>query len=80
MTSYSMILCAFSQARDEEEAFLDWSDEDDGGFDPSTLPDPDKHRSSEESEESESEDMKHEMRYVFIFSVIKYKFHTQVLF
>ncbi|KAM7337594.1 probable ATP-dependent RNA helicase DDX10 isoform X1 [Alexandromys fortis] len=47
-----------TKARDEEEAFLDWSDEDDGGFDPSTLPDPDKHRSSEESE---SEDIKHEM-------------------
>ena len=28
------------------------------GFDPSTLPDPDKHRSAEESE---SEDIKHEM-------------------
>lgn len=47
-----------AKARDEEEAFLDWSDEDDGGFDPSTLPDPDKHRSSEESE---SEDTKHKM-------------------
>lgn len=77
MTSYIMILYAFSQARDEEEAFLDWSDEDDGGFDPSTLPDPDKHRSSEESE---SEDIKHETRYVFILTVIKCKFHMQVLF
>ncbi|CAO2635051.1 Probable ATP-dependent RNA helicase DDX10 [Lemmus lemmus] len=47
-----------TKVRDEEEAFLDWSDEDDGGFDPSTLPDPDRHRSSEESE---SEDIKHEM-------------------
>ncbi|KAL1767939.1 putative ATP-dependent RNA helicase DDX10 [Sigmodon hispidus] len=39
-----------TKPRDEEEAFLDWSDEDDGGFDPSTLPDPDKYRSSEESQ------------------------------
>ncbi|XP_051012405.1 probable ATP-dependent RNA helicase DDX10 [Acomys russatus] len=44
-----------AKAKDEEEAFLDWSDEDDGGFDPSTLPDPDKYRSSEDSE---SEDLK----------------------
>ncbi|KAM4828126.1 putative ATP-dependent RNA helicase DDX10 isoform 2-T2 [Thomomys bottae] len=35
---------------EEEEAFLDWSDDDDTGFDPSTLPDPDKYRSSEESD------------------------------
>ncbi|KAL6071576.1 hypothetical protein STEG23_024547, partial [Scotinomys teguina] len=48
-----------TKARDEEEAFLDWSDEDDGGFDPSTLPDPDKYRSSEESE---SEDIKPQLR------------------
>ncbi|MEJ1275168.1 DEAD (Asp-Glu-Ala-Asp) box polypeptide 10 [Cricetulus griseus] len=47
-----------TKARDEEEAFLDWSDEEDGGFDPSTLPDPDKYRSSEESE---SEDIKQNM-------------------
>ncbi|XP_045653683.1 probable ATP-dependent RNA helicase DDX10 [Ursus americanus] len=38
-----------AKVRDEEEAFLDWSDDDDDGFDPSTLPDPDKYRSSEES-------------------------------
>lgn len=47
------------QAKDkgEEEAFLDWSDDDDDdGFDPSTLPDPDKHRSSEESDSEEIED------------------------
>ncbi|XP_040113864.1 probable ATP-dependent RNA helicase DDX10 [Oryx dammah] len=43
-----------AKARDEEEAFLDWSDDDNDGFDPSTLPDPDKYRSSEESD---SEDM-----------------------
>lgn len=71
-----MIFLVFSQARDEEEAFLDWSDEDDGGFDPSTLPDPDKHRSSEESE---SEDTNHKMRYVLTLSLIKYEFHTQTL-
>ncbi|XP_060229851.1 probable ATP-dependent RNA helicase DDX10 [Meriones unguiculatus] len=47
-----------TKAKDEEEAFLDWSDEDDDGFDPSTLPDPDKYRSSEESE---SEDLKHKI-------------------
>lgn len=75
--SYIMILCVFSQARDEEEAFLDWSDEEDGGFDPSTLPDPDKYRSSEESE---SEDIKQNMRYVLTLSIIKYKFHAQALF
>ncbi|KAM5246061.1 putative ATP-dependent RNA helicase DDX10 [Ctenodactylus gundi] len=51
------------KAKDEEEAFLDWSDDDDdgggaGGFDPSTLPDPDKHRSSEESD---SEDMENKI-------------------
>ncbi|XP_012864933.1 PREDICTED: probable ATP-dependent RNA helicase DDX10 [Dipodomys ordii] len=40
-----------AKAKDEEEeAFLDWSDDDDVGFDPSTLPDPDKYRSSEESD------------------------------
>ncbi|XP_004689342.1 PREDICTED: probable ATP-dependent RNA helicase DDX10 [Condylura cristata] len=48
-----------AKARDEEEAFLDWSDDDDDdGFDPSTLPDPDKHRSSEESD---SEDMENKI-------------------
>lgn len=45
-------------AKDEEEAFLDWSDDDDDGFDPSTLPDPDKYRSSEESD---SEDMENKI-------------------
>ncbi|XP_073922869.1 probable ATP-dependent RNA helicase DDX10 isoform X2 [Castor canadensis] len=51
-----------AKARDEEEAFLDWSDDDDDddGFDPSTLPDPDKYRSSDESD---SEDMENKMRY-----------------
>lgn len=39
-----------AKAKDENKAFLDWSDEDNGGFDSSTLPDSDKHRSSEESE------------------------------
>ena len=39
-----------AKAKDEEEAFLDWSDDDSDGFDPSTLPDPDKYRSSEESD------------------------------
>ncbi|XP_031531386.1 probable ATP-dependent RNA helicase DDX10 [Vicugna pacos] len=44
-----------AKVKDEEEAFLDWSDDDDdNGFDPSTLPDPDKYRSSDESD---SEDM-----------------------
>ncbi|ELK32487.1 Putative ATP-dependent RNA helicase DDX10 [Myotis davidii] len=43
------------RAKDEEEAFLDWSDDDDDGFDPSTLPDPDKYRSSEESDSEETE-------------------------
>ncbi|XP_003794763.1 probable ATP-dependent RNA helicase DDX10 [Otolemur garnettii] len=38
-----------AKARDEEEAFLDWTDDEDE-FDPSTLPDPDKYRSSEESD------------------------------
>ncbi|XP_053526412.1 probable ATP-dependent RNA helicase DDX10 [Artibeus jamaicensis] len=47
-----------AKAKDEEEAFLDWSDDDDDGFDPSTLPDPDKHRCSEESD---SEDMENEI-------------------
>ncbi|XP_004626274.1 probable ATP-dependent RNA helicase DDX10 [Octodon degus] len=46
-----------AKGKDEEEAFLDWSDDDSGdGFDPSTLPDPDKHRSSEESDSEEIED------------------------
>ncbi|KAF6102950.1 DEAD-box helicase 10 [Phyllostomus discolor] len=45
-----------AKAKDEEEAFLDWSnDDDDDGFDPSTLPDPDKHRSSEESDSEDVE-------------------------
>ncbi|XP_057606922.1 probable ATP-dependent RNA helicase DDX10 isoform X2 [Hippopotamus amphibius kiboko] len=44
-----------AKATDEEEAFLDWSDDDDDGFDPSTLPDPDKYRSSEESESEDVE-------------------------
>ncbi|XP_047734985.1 probable ATP-dependent RNA helicase DDX10 [Prionailurus viverrinus] len=46
-----------AKARDEEEAFLDWSDDDDDddGFDPSTLPDPDKYRSSEESDSDDTE-------------------------
>lgn len=61
----------FSQVRDEEEAFLDWSDDDDDGFDPSTLPDPDKYRSSEESD---SEDLENKIRYVFTFSRIKYMY------
>uniref|UniRef100_A0A8C3YEA5 ATP-dependent RNA helicase n=1 Tax=Catagonus wagneri TaxID=51154 RepID=A0A8C3YEA5_9CETA len=39
-----------AKTKEEEEAFLDWSDNDDDGFDPSTLPDPDKYRSSEESD------------------------------
>ncbi|XP_008827938.1 probable ATP-dependent RNA helicase DDX10 [Nannospalax galili] len=47
-----------AKVKEEEEAFLDWSDEDDDGFDPSTLPDPDKYRSSEESE---SEDPQNKM-------------------
>uniref|UniRef100_A0A667GY79 ATP-dependent RNA helicase n=1 Tax=Lynx canadensis TaxID=61383 RepID=A0A667GY79_LYNCA len=46
-----------AKARDEEEAFLDWSDDDDDddGFDPSTLPDPDKYRSSAESDSDDTE-------------------------
>uniref|UniRef100_A0A8C0SBR6 ATP-dependent RNA helicase n=2 Tax=Canis lupus familiaris TaxID=9615 RepID=A0A8C0SBR6_CANLF len=45
-----------AKLNDEEEAFLDWSeDDDDDGFDPSTLPDPDKHRSSEESDSEDLE-------------------------
>nr|XP_035932262.1 probable ATP-dependent RNA helicase DDX10 isoform X2 [Halichoerus grypus] len=48
-----------AKVRDEEEAFLDWSDDDDDGFDPSTLPDPDKYRSSEESD---SEDLENNIR------------------
>lgn len=47
-----------AKAKDEEEAFLDWSEDDDDGFDPSTLPDPDKHRCSEESD---SEDMQNKI-------------------
>ncbi|XP_034864766.1 probable ATP-dependent RNA helicase DDX10 isoform X2 [Mirounga leonina] len=48
-----------AKVRDEDEAFLDWSDDDDDGFDPSTLPDPDKYRSSEESD---SEDLENKIR------------------
>ncbi|XP_007539348.1 probable ATP-dependent RNA helicase DDX10 [Erinaceus europaeus] len=44
-----------TKVKDEEEAFLDWSDDDDDGFDPSTLPDPDKYRSSEESDSEDGE-------------------------
>nr|KAF6464771.1 DEAD-box helicase 10 [Rousettus aegyptiacus] len=45
-----------AKAKDEEEAFLDWSDDDDDdGFDPSTLPDPDEYRSSEESDSGDLE-------------------------
>uniref|UniRef100_A0A8B9XJV3 ATP-dependent RNA helicase n=1 Tax=Bos mutus grunniens TaxID=30521 RepID=A0A8B9XJV3_BOSMU len=57
-----------AKARDEEEAFLDWSDDDDDGFDPSTLPDPDKYRSSEESD---SEDMENKIRYVFTVGTLR---------
>nr|XP_045001163.1 probable ATP-dependent RNA helicase DDX10 [Jaculus jaculus] len=47
-----------AKASDEEEAFLDWSDDDDdGGFDPSTLPDPDKYRNSEESGDEDIQNM-----------------------
>ncbi|XP_004614198.2 probable ATP-dependent RNA helicase DDX10 [Sorex araneus] len=46
------------KAKDEEEAFLDWSDDDNDAFDPSTLPDPDKYR---DSEESDSEDMENKI-------------------
>uniref|UniRef100_A0A8D1EFR7 ATP-dependent RNA helicase n=1 Tax=Sus scrofa TaxID=9823 RepID=A0A8D1EFR7_PIG len=51
-----------AKAKDEEEAFLDWSDDDTDGFDPSTLPDPDKYRSSEESD---SDDVGNQIRCVF---------------
>ncbi|XP_059960796.1 probable ATP-dependent RNA helicase DDX10 [Mesoplodon densirostris] len=44
-----------AKAKDEEEAFLDWSNDDNDGFDPSTLPDPDKYRSSEESDNEDME-------------------------
>ncbi|XP_029063076.1 probable ATP-dependent RNA helicase DDX10 isoform X1 [Monodon monoceros] len=44
-----------AKAKVEEEAFLDWSDDDNDGFDPSTLPDPDKYRSSEESDNEDME-------------------------
>ncbi|XP_068411822.1 probable ATP-dependent RNA helicase DDX10 [Eschrichtius robustus] len=44
-----------AKAEDEEEAFLDWSNDDNDGFDPSTLPDPDKYRSSEESDNEDME-------------------------
>lgn len=59
----------FFQSKDKEEAFLDWSDDDEDGFDPSTLPDPDKYRSSEESD---SEDMENKIRYVFNIGSIKH--------
>nr|XP_058918309.1 probable ATP-dependent RNA helicase DDX10 [Kogia breviceps] len=39
----------------DEEAFLDWSNDDNDGFDPSTLPDPDKYRSSKESDNEDME-------------------------
>ena len=45
-----------------------WSDDDNDGFDPSTLPDPDKYRSCEESD---SEDMENKIRYVFTVGSIK---------
>nr|XP_042088831.1 probable ATP-dependent RNA helicase DDX10 isoform X2 [Ovis aries] len=66
-----------AKARDEEEAFLDWSDDDNDGFDPSTLPDPDKYRSSEESD---SEDMENKISDIkkflqhfifFFFNILK---------
>ncbi|XP_058923959.1 probable ATP-dependent RNA helicase DDX10 [Kogia breviceps] len=44
-----------AKAKDEEEAFLDWSSDDTDVFDPSTLPDPDKYRSSEESDNEDME-------------------------
>ncbi|XP_057409594.1 probable ATP-dependent RNA helicase DDX10 [Balaenoptera acutorostrata] len=44
-----------AKAKDEEEAFLDWSSDENDGFDPSTLPDPDKYRSSEESDNEDME-------------------------
>uniref|UniRef100_A0A2K5JK05 ATP-dependent RNA helicase n=1 Tax=Colobus angolensis palliatus TaxID=336983 RepID=A0A2K5JK05_COLAP len=47
-----------AKAKDEEEGFLDWSDDDDDGFDLSTLPDPDRYRSAEDSD---SEDMENEI-------------------
>ncbi|XP_074160424.1 putative ATP-dependent RNA helicase DDX10 [Sminthopsis crassicaudata] len=46
---------------EEEEAFLDWSD-DNSEFDPSTLPDPDKHRSHEETSDDDMEDGESEIR------------------
>ncbi|XP_036600759.1 probable ATP-dependent RNA helicase DDX10 [Trichosurus vulpecula] len=46
---------------EEEEAFLDWSD-DNSEFDPSTLPDPDKPRSHEETSDDDMEDEESEMR------------------
>ncbi|XP_043854695.1 probable ATP-dependent RNA helicase DDX10 isoform X2 [Dromiciops gliroides] len=39
---------------EEEEAFLDWSDGNDE-FDPSTLPDPDKHKSHEETSDDDDD-------------------------
>ncbi|ELW72865.1 putative ATP-dependent RNA helicase DDX10 [Tupaia chinensis] len=51
-----------SKTKDEEEAFLDWSDDDDGGFDPSTPPDPDKYRSSEESASEDMENKINDMK------------------
>ncbi|XP_074072736.1 putative ATP-dependent RNA helicase DDX10 [Macrotis lagotis] len=46
---------------EEEEAFLDWSD-DNSEFDPSTLPDPDKHRSHEEASDDNMEDEESEIK------------------
>ncbi|TEA24185.1 hypothetical protein DBR06_SOUSAS30810005, partial [Sousa chinensis] len=42
-----------AKAKDEEEAFLAWSNDDNDGFDPSM--DPDKYRSSEESDHEDME-------------------------
>ena len=50
-----------AKAKDEEEAFLDWSNDDNDGFDPSILPDPDKYRSPEESD---NEDMENKIRFL----------------
>uniref|UniRef100_A0A5F8H090 ATP-dependent RNA helicase n=1 Tax=Monodelphis domestica TaxID=13616 RepID=A0A5F8H090_MONDO len=46
---------------EEEEAFLDWSD-DNSEFDPSTLPDPDKPRSHEQTSDDDMEDEEGETR------------------
>uniref|UniRef100_A0A0D9S2K2 ATP-dependent RNA helicase n=1 Tax=Chlorocebus sabaeus TaxID=60711 RepID=A0A0D9S2K2_CHLSB len=66
-----------AKAKDEEEAFLDWSDDDDDGFDPSTLPDPDKYRSSEDSD---SEDMENKIRrFLGCFSPHHHSTHVSIL-